>query len=388
MTELYDILKVSKNASNDDIRKSYKKLAMECHPDKTQGDKHKAEHFKKINEAYSVLSDQKKRDMYDKFGTVDMAGHGGMPSDLNDIFGQMFGGGMPGGMPGFSFVFSNEGGPGGQGGPDIGLGDIFGQMFGGGDNHHNVEKIDVPLSLSEIHHGTTKKIEFEILDMCQKCQGSGACDPSHVIKCMTCKGEGNVARHLNPFMVTMVKCDSCSGTGSIIKNNKFCTSCKGEKTQYSKKNFEINIPKGIPNHHEVRVQNKGSWNSKTKQYGSMLFHFTYVIPDGYSLHGHDLHFKLNIGFDELLCGFEKNVVIYNETYQVVSKSYFNPNKIHEIQNKGLYDSRKGKYGNFVIDFNVQFDDNTRIAKYADVFQKVFKKKVIEEQQGDLVISVN
>jgi molecular chaperone DnaJ len=391
--DLYDILKVARNASPEEIKRSFKKLAMEYHPDKTKGDKTKEEYFKQVTDAFSVLSDPKKKDMYDKFGVVgeNEMGHGGMPPGFEDIFQNIFGGGMGGsggipGMGGVSFMFGGGGGG--------GIHDVFGNMFSGAGHHQrsheSIEKIDVPITLKEVYHGTTKKVEFEILDMCQKCSGSGACDPTFVIKCMTCKGEGHVARQVNPFMMTMMKCDSCGGDGTTIKAGKECNTCRGSKTQYTRKTFELAIPKGIPNGREVKMANKGSWNPKSKQSGHILFRFVYTMPSHVTLDGADVHYKLDITLGDLLCGFEKEIELYGEPHRVVSHCYFKPTKPHIIVGMGLPDHKK-YHGNWVIDFNVVFEETSRISRYPDVFQKILKTKPVASpptKGGENIIELN
>lgn len=395
--KLYNVLGVSKNASPEEIKKAFRKQAIQYHPDKADGDK-KEEYtakFKELNEAYSVLSDPDKRAFYDRTGQVNDQPGGGMPdmADLSDIFGQMFGGGgMPGGS-GSSFSFS-FGGPGGMhhmhsgGGGGMPFDDIIGQMFGGGGdpfggghfggrNKPRNEMINVKISLTDVYHGTTKKIEFEILDMCGKCQGSGASDPSAIIKCMICKGEGKVARQINPFMVSMSVCDSCGGRGTTIKNNKICGSCKGEKTQYTKRMYELAIPKGIPNQHVVKVPGKGSWNEMTKQHGDIMFRMVYDIQPPYTLEGNDVIYNMDITLEDLLCGFEKTIDIYGESTVIASKGYFNPVNPHCIQGKGIPGNKKTRDGDFYIRFHVVYDNNNRMLKYADIFQKVLKRKAID-----------
>jgi molecular chaperone DnaJ len=376
--DLYNILKVPRTATPEELKRSFKILAMEYHPDKTKGDKTKEEYFKQVTDAYSILSDPKKKEMYDKYGVVseNEMGHGGMPPGFEDIFQNIFGGGM--GMPmgggGVSFMF------GGGGGGDSPF-DMLGNMFGGGGMRGNrghaesIEKIDVPISLKEVYYGTTKKVEFEIVDMCQKCNGCGACDASSIIKCMTCKGEGHVARQINPFMMSMTTCESCRGNGSTIKLGKECLSCRGSKTQYTKKTFELALPKGIPNGREVKMAHKGSWNPSSKQYGHIVFRFNYSIPAHVSLDGSDVLYKLDITLSDLLCGFEKDIDIYGETYRIVSHGYFKPTKSHIIAGMGMPDGGHRKHhGNWIINFNVVYEDTSRLSRYPDVFQKMLKIK--------------
>lgn len=372
--ELYKILGVSEDASAEEIRKAYKQKAMTYHPDKTQGDQEKEEHFKKVTNAFSILSDPKKKEMYDRFGVTDenqVGSGGGMNGGFDDVFKGMFGG--------MSYVFNNGGG----GMPF----EMFGNMFGGGGEQIN--RIDVPITLAEVYNGTNKKIEFEIMDVCNTCKGCGATDPSHVIKCMICKGSGTIQHSLNPFMVTMLICDACSGHGTSVKNGMFCQTCKGEKTQYVKKSYEIGIPKGIPNGNEVKINNKGSWNAKAKQYGHIVFRFLYKIPPNVQLDGLDVHHRIDINVSELLCGFEREVQMYGEKQLIVSEYYFNPSKPYVITGKGLPDPRHSKrYGNYIFDFNVVYEDNSKLQKYPEVFQKILKMKAIETPTDKNVISLN
>ena len=377
--DLYDLLKVPRSASTDEIRKAFKKMAIEHHPDKTAGDKEKEEMFKKINEAYSVLSDPQKKDMYDKFGVVD-GGGGPPPGDMNDILKGMFGGGGgPGG--GFSFVFG--------GGDGMGMDDFFGQMFGGPPPRPGAspsELIDIPLSLNEIYHGVNKKVEFELLDVCSKSNGCGASDPNQILKCMMCKGEGKTTVQLNPFVVTTMLCESCQGSGSTVKNGKFCPGCKGKKTQYTKKTFELNIPRGINHGHQVKMDGKGSWNERAKQYGTMVFRVLYNVQPPFSVQGLDVHYKMNITLEDLLCGFEKDIDLYGTPTKICSRGYFNPQNPAVINGRGLVN--KKNQGNLVIEWVVVFEDNVRLAKYNDVFQKVLKRKQVETKEGSNVIVVS
>lgn len=385
--KLYNVLGISKNASPEEIKKAFRKQAIQYHPDKAAEDK-KEEYtakFKEINEAYTVLSDPDKRAFYDRTGQVNDQPGSGMPdmADLSDIFGQMFGGGGGGGSS-FSFAF---GGPGGMhmhsgGGNGMPFDDIFGHMFGGGGggggpNKPRNEIINVKITLTEVYHGTTKKIEFEILDMCGKCQGTGASDPTSIIKCMMCKGEGRVARQINPFMVSMSVCDSCGGRGTTIKNNKICTSCKGEKTQYTKRMYELAIPKGISNQHIVKVPGKGSWNEMTKQHGDIMFRMIYDIHPPYALEGNDVIYNMDITLEELLCGFDKTIDVHGEATLILSKGYFNPVNHHCIQGKGIPGNKRTRDGDFYIRFNIVYDNNNRMIKYADIFQKVLKRKPVD-----------
>lgn len=383
--DLYNVLNVSRDATPDEIKKAFKRKAVELHPDKTNGDKDKEDQFKKINEAYSVLSDAKKKEMYDRFGTTDDNMMGGGPGggiNINDIFGGMFGGmgpggaGGQGGMPGgFQFVFMNEGG----GAPED---DIFAQMFGGPRTRAPpCDTINVPVDINDIYYGKTKKVEFEHLDLCGKCNGCGAQDESSIIKCITCGGNGFVVQQMGPF-VQKHMCPSCAGGGSTIKNGKACHGCKGSKTVYSKKAFELRLPKGITNHHEVKLEGKGSYDMQAKRHKDILIRFIHDIKKPYTLDENGgVTYDIDLNIEELLGGFEKKIKLYSEDFTITSDRYFNPNHLITVKGSGVFNMRRGKSGDLHIKVNVNFTDSEKLQKYNDVFHKIFKKKN-KNNEGD------
>lgn len=376
MVDPYSTLNVSKDASPDEIKKAFKRLAVENHPDKHQGCKDKEEKFKNINEAYMILSDPQKRSMYDQFGTVD---NNGPPPDINEILKGMFGGmgGMPGG--GFSFVFNTDGG-GGGGFPE----DIFSQMFGGGGHRGKApskqDTVEVAVDICDIYYGNNKRVEFELLELCSACQGSGASDPSQIMKCMTCKGQGEVIQQIGPFMNKM-KCPSCNGNGSAIK--RACTSCKGQKTVYNKKVFDLRLPKGIPHNHEVRMTGRGSYNPHTKTNNDMVFKFKHNIQVPYKLDENmNVLLTVPITIEELVAGFNKKVKIYKDEQILQSDRYFNPLNPIVQKGKGIFDMKTNKTTDLHLCFYVEFIESEKLAKYKDIFHKIFKKTEIVE--GDVI----
>jgi molecular chaperone DnaJ len=385
--DLYATLNVSKDASPDELKKSFRKLAVENHPDKHKGCKEKEEKFKAINQAYSILSDPQKRAGYDKFGTVD---DNGPPPDLSEILKSMFGGamgggggmpgmggGMPGGMPGgFSFVFMDGAGGGGGGMPEMG-GDIFEQIFGGGGGHRKAQQqqrhdiVDVAVDICDIYYGNNKRVEFELLELCSMCQGSGASDPSQIMKCITCKGNGEVIQQIGPFM-NKLRCPSCNGNGSAIK--KVCNGCKGQKTLYTKKAFDLKLPKGIPHNHEVRMSGRGSYNPQTKQNKDMIFKFKHSIHAPYKLDDSmNVLLTVPITIEELVGGFIKTIKLYRDDVTLTSDRYFNPLNPIIMKEKGIYDMRTNNHTDLHLHFHVEFIDSDKLVKYKDIFHKIFKK---------------
>ena len=393
--DLYSVLGIDKTAAPEDIKKAFKRLAIENHPDKNAGCKDKEEIFKEINSAYSVLSDPQKKTMYDQFGTIDGAPGGGGQPDLNDILKNMFGG-MGGGMPGmggggqmpggFSFVFMD--GQGGGGMPGGMPEDIFAQMFGGRkqqQQHQSKQDIvDVTVDICDIYYGNNKRVEFELLELCNGCQGTGASDPSQIIKCMTCKGNGEVMQQIGPF-VNKMKCPSCGGNGSAIK--RACTGCKGQKTIYNKKAFDLKLPKGIPHNHEVRMTGRGSYNPQTKQNKDMVFKFKHNIETPYSLDSSmNVIMNLSITIEELVGGFVKPVKMYKDDMVLTSDRYFNPLNPIVLKGKGIIDMRTNETTDMLLKFHVEFIESDKLVKYKDVFHKMFKK--FQDLGGHHVVDIH
>jgi molecular chaperone DnaJ len=341
--DLYNLLKVDKYASQDDIRKAYRKLAMEYHPDKNSGNKEAEERFKKINEAYAVLSDPEKKKNYDDYGSV-----GDMPPpppDINEIFRSMFSEG-----PSFSFMFMDK-----QNAPV------------------SVDLVEVLIDINDVYYGVTKKIDFELLEKCEKCNGTGAQDPSQIINCITCKGMGQIMHRVGPFFTQNTICPSCMGRKQIIKTR--CFACKGEKTVYSRQCFELKIPKGIPDNHEMRMEGKGSYCVDRKK--DMLFKFKYNIEKPYSIDPMlNVTYNVTITIEELLGGFKKQICLYKDMTIISSDGYFNPDKPVKIKEKGLFDVKKQKNADLYIRFTVIYVESERLYKYKDVLGKITRVKSI------------
>ncbi|HYC34339.1 MAG TPA: DnaJ domain-containing protein, partial [Candidatus Paceibacterota bacterium] len=243
--DYYATLGVEKNASKDEIKKAFRKLAHEHHPDKKGGDDKK---FKEVSEAYAVLGDEKKRAQYDQFGDM---------------------GSMGGGAGGFEgFDFSGFHGFGGQGGGfqfDMGdLGDIFGDIFGGGGGRRTKTKkgndiqIDIELDFKESIFGVNKKFSLNKTSTCKKCGGNGAEKGSEMMTCKTCQGVGyirEVKRSIFGQVASERTCSECHGVGAIPKTK--CSECRGAGILKQQEELEIKIPAGIENGEMLRVTGKG-----------------------------------------------------------------------------------------------------------------------------------
>ena len=244
--DYYEVLGISKGASEDEIKKAYRKKAKEYHPDLNPGDKEAEVKFKEVSEAYEILSDSEKRSRYDQFG------HAGV--DPN--FGAGGAGGGFGGFGGFG------------GGMDFDLGDIFGSFFGGNSGGRRANPnaprrgADVSTSISidflEACHGATKTIEFSRLEQCPDCKGSGAANPDSIKTCPDCNGSGQVrVSQRTPFgmSTTLRPCPKCSGKGKIISEP--CKKCSGSGRVRKTHKNEVNIPAGISDGQAMTLRGQG-----------------------------------------------------------------------------------------------------------------------------------
>jgi molecular chaperone DnaJ len=249
--DYYQILGVSKNASKDEIKKAFRKLAHEHHPDKTGGDDKK---FKEANEAYSVLSDDQKRAQYDQFGSAGPGFSGGG-------YGAGQGSQGFGGFDGFDFSGFTQG----QGGVEFDLGDIFGSMFGGGGRgRKSTERkgsdiqVDIEIDFEDSIFGSEKEFSVHRTATCSECKGSRAEKGSNLDSCKDCGGSGQVIETkrsiFGAFQSSRV-CDTCFGTGKIPKDK--CKHCKGRGTENIKDNIKVIIPAGIEPGEMLRVAGKG-----------------------------------------------------------------------------------------------------------------------------------
>lgn len=245
--DYYEVLGVDRNASEDDIKKAYRRLAIKFHPDRNKGDKEAEERFKEAAEAYDVLHDPQKRERYDRFGFDGLQGGFGSSSggmnmdDIFSMFGDIFGG------------HSGFGGFGGFGGFDDARGDGR-RLYRGSDL-----RLKVRLSLQDIASGVTKKFKVKKDVTCRECNGTGAQNGAMPETCPTCNGAGVVGRTVRTMlgmMTTQSECPTCGGDGTVIKNK--CHKCGGTGVQKGEDVVEINIPAGVEEGMIINVAGKGN----------------------------------------------------------------------------------------------------------------------------------
>jgi len=299
--DYYEVLGISKSASAEEIKKAFRKKAMEFHPDRNKS--HDAEaKFKEVNEAYEVLSDPQKKQIYDQYGHegLNQQGGGGQAGGFEDIFKSFFGGN--GQNVKFSF------------GDDDDEDNLFSKMFGGGrgksrNRNSTAEKnIEVQMSLNvcEIAKGVNKEFEIPIKKNCPHCHGTGAETKDDIKHCTYCHGSGKITKQVQtPFGYSRFEevCPHCNGRGKMI--TKHCTHCHGKGFVEEKRKINVDIPAGIQNGSIIRVS--GSGLETPYGTGDLLIHI-YIQPSKYfEIHGETLYVKVIIDPLTAICGGEVDI---------------------------------------------------------------------------------
>ena len=291
--DYYQVLGVEKAATQDDIKKAYRKLAMKFHPDRNPGDKQAETKFKEAAEAYEVLRDEGKRKRYDQFGHEGLSGPGGQGapnfSSFEDIFSHfadIFGGGGGGSI--FEGVF------GGMGGSAFGQGVRAGASL----------KCRVNISFEESATGVAKTIELRRNETCATCHGSGAATGSKARSCTTCGGRGQVYRNQGFFSVSQT-CPNCQGKGTFI--DKPCTSCKGSGREAKTVRIRVNIPAGIEDGTRLRVPDEGEPSDSGGPRGDLYCYIFVQEHDFFARQGDDVVCQIPITFAQAALGTELEV---------------------------------------------------------------------------------
>lgn len=294
--DYYDVLGVSKTASDDEIKQAYRKLAKKYHPDLNPGNKEAEEKFKEVNEAYEVLSDKDKRSKYDQFGHAAFDPNAG------------FGGGGFSGFSGSGFT-----------GSFTGFDDILNSMFGGGFGRSSSSRPDAPMGGSDLQYritisfeeaafGCKKEIQYRREEVCGACSGTGAATGSEAKTCPTCKGTGTVRVQQNSFfgMVQSTRtCDACGGTGKIIE--KPCERCKGKGRVMVAKTVTVNIPAGIDDGQTLRLGGKGGMGYNGGPDGDLLVTVSVRNHKQFIREGYDLYLNYTIPMTVAVLGGEVTV---------------------------------------------------------------------------------
>ena len=338
--DYYEILGVSKGSSADEIKKSYRKIALQYHPDRNPGNKEAEEKFKEAAEAYEVLSNSEKRASYDRFGHAGTGGNGG------------FGGGGAGGMR-MEDIFQNFG--------DIFGNDMFGGMFGGqgggggrrqGTRGANL-RIKLKMDFAEIANGANKKIKVKKHITCQQCTGSGAKDKASIQSCGTCGGSGQVRRVTNTFlgqMQTVTTCPTCNGEGSTITQK--CTACKGEGRVYGEETLSLDIPAGVQDGMQLSMSGKGNAGERGGPPGDLLLIVEEEKHEFLTRHDLDVVYQLHVSFPDAVLGMQAEVPTIDGKAKIKVPPGTQSGKIFRLKGKGFPSFQSYEKGDQLIEVNV------------------------------------
>ncbi|PIF01716.1 MAG: molecular chaperone DnaJ [Paludibacter sp.] len=348
--DYYEVLGVSKSASADEIKKAYRKKAIQYHPDKNPGDKEAEEKFKEAAEAFEVLSNQEKRERYDRFGHAGMGGAGGFGGgagmsmdDIFSMFGDVFGG--------------HFGGFGGFGGARRG-----GQRVRRGTDL----RVRVKLTLADIANGVEKKIKVNKYVSCKSCNGSGAKTGSAPTTCSTCNGSGRVTRVQQTIlgqMQTASECPECRGEGKIIRDK--CSSCSGEGIVRENEVISINIPAGVMQGMQLSVNGKGNAAKRGGINGDLLVVIEEEKHKSLIRDENNLIYNVLISIPEAILGTAIEVPTVDSKVKVNIPAGTQPGKVLRLRGKGLPSVNSYGRGDLLINIGVYIPE--KVNKQENLF---------------------
>ena len=344
--DFYEILGVSKSASQDEIKKAYRKVAMQYHPDRNPGDKASEEKFKEAAEAYEILSDTDKRGQYDRFGHQAFGpgrgggGHSGAGMNMDDIFSQ------------FGDIFGDD--------------SPFSSFFGGGNGGRRSSsggrsrgvrgsnlRIKIKLNYEEMAKGASKTVKVKKYVPCTTCSGSGAKDKNSVQTCGTCGGSGQVRRVQNTFlgqMQTVTTCPTCNGEGSTIANK--CTVCKGDGRVYGEETVTIDIPAGVQEGMQLSLNGKGNAGERGGVNGDLIVLIEEEAHAQLHRDGLNVAFDLHISFPEAVFGTQVEVPTIDGKAKIKIPPGTQSGKIFRLKGKGFPSVNSYEKGDQLIHVNV------------------------------------
>lgn len=339
--DYYEILGVSKSADESEIKKSYRKIAMQYHPDRNPNDAKAEEKFKEAAEAYEVLSNADKRAKYDRYGHAGVngqsgGGFGGRDGmTMDDIFSQ------------FGDIFGDGGSP-------------FDSFFGGGRGRGRGQgqrgtdlRVKINLTLEEIANGVTKKIKVKKQVSCQTCAGSGAKNSNAVKTCNTCGGSGMVRQVRSTFlgqMQTTTTCPTCNGSGQMITDK--CDTCHGKGTHQGEETIEIKIPAGVSSGMQLSVSGKGNSGLKGGPSGDLLVSIEEMPHDLFDRDGNNIIYDFNISFPQAVLGTSIEVPTIDGKVKVKVPAGTPSGKVFRLKGKGLPSVQSYQKGDQLIIVNV------------------------------------
>ncbi|UDN36679.1 molecular chaperone DnaJ [Proteus sp. NMG38-2] len=316
--DFYEVLGLSKNADEKEIKRAYKRLAMKYHPDRNQGDKESESKFKEIKEAYEILSDAQKRAAYDQYGhaAFEQGGFGGQGggADFGDIFG-----------------------------------DVFGDIFGGGRRQQRASRgsdlqYNMELTLEEAVRGVTKEIRIPTLETCDKCHGSGAKEGTSAETCSTCHGAGQV--HLRQgFFTVQQACPTCHGRGKVIKEP--CSKCHGDGRVERYKTLSVKIPAGVDTGDRIRLSGEGEAGENGAPAGDLYVQVHVRQHHIFERDGNNLYCEVPINFAIAALGGEIEVPTLDGRVKLKIPAETQTGKMFRMKGKGVKSVRSSTIGDLM-----------------------------------------
>ena len=326
--DYYEILGVARDATTEDLKRAFRKKAMECHPDRNQGDPEAEGRFKELNLAYQVLSDPGKRARYDQFGEAGVSGNGA-------------GGGFDPNGGGFDFGFGD-------------LGDVFEAFFGGQQRAGGPQpgaslQYEVEITLEESRFGCERTLAFTRLGRCKVCEGTGSESKSGPAVCTMCAGTGRVRQTQNTFFGqfnTARPCPRCRGTGRTVTDP--CPSCEGSGLKSEEVKLKLEIPAGSLEGQKLRLRGEGDAGEQGMPAGDLFVLLRFKPHELFERHNLDLHMELPISALHAMLGAELQVPTLEGEEKLDIPAGAQPGDVFRIKQKGLYDGSRNRKGDLYI----------------------------------------
>jgi molecular chaperone DnaJ len=340
--DYYEVLGLQKGATEDEIKKAFRKKAMEFHPDKNPGDKEAEEKFKEVNEAYAVLSDPEQKEKYDRFGHAGVDpnfGFGGMGGgyDFSDIFGDIFNDMFGGGAGGFGGFSGRRGA----------------NMRNAARRGANLQA-RINIDFTEALFGCEKEINVTKDVRCKTCEGSGCKPGTGKHTCDACNGSGQVYRETRSFFgtnMTVAPCTKCRGTGEIIESP--CSDCKGTGMIKDKVKIKVNIPAGIDDGNIIPLHGQGNPGINGGADGDLLIVISVKKHSVYRRNGDDLYLEMPITYEQAALGAKVLVPGFGENYTYEIPAGTQTGSTFKLKGKGVVNPRTKRKGNLIVKVNVE-----------------------------------
>ncbi len=366
--DYYEVLGLKKGASDDEIKKGFRKMAMKYHPDKNPGDKEAEERFKEVNEAYAVLSDPDKKNKYDRFG------HAGV--DPNAGFGGFGGGGFSGGA-GFEDIF-----------------DMFGGMFGGGRGYNQQRRNGprkgndlqqaITIEFNEAAFGCKKKIQLSKYVECSDCHGTGCAPGTSKKTCTHCNGTGTVTQmQKTPFgqFQSTGPCPECGGTGQIIETP--CPKCGGTGKVRKTVTISVDIPAGVDNDSVVSIKGQGEPGVNGGPAGDLYVVISVKPHKVFTRKANDLWLEIPISFDQAALGADITVPTLEGKVSYKVPAGTQPDTIFRLKNKGIVSVRNGRKGDLYVKVKLEIPTklNGKQKKAIEAMAKEVTQECYQKKSG-------